>query len=102
MRRVPRGSSTTRPGPLEQPQVARDRRPADRQRVGELLDRPPAGPEQLDDRPPVRVAERVERIARRRGAARGPEPRAYSARILLFFASWVTSASPSASRSGGM
>ena len=43
--------------------MARDRRSADRQRVGELLDRAVAGGEQLDDRPAVGIAERVERIS---------------------------------------
>jgi hypothetical protein len=43
--------------------VARDGRPADRQRVGELLDRAVAAREQLDDRPAVRVAERVEGVS---------------------------------------
>jgi hypothetical protein len=42
--------------------MPRDRRPADRQLVRELADRAITGAEQLDDRPPVRVAERVERI----------------------------------------
>ena len=43
-------------GVLEQSQVARHGRPADRQGVGELLDGPSSAAEQLDDRPPVRVA----------------------------------------------
>lgn len=43
--------------------MARDGRPADRQRVGDLLDGAVAGREQLDDRAAVRVAERVERVA---------------------------------------
>jgi hypothetical protein len=51
---------------LEQPQVPRNRGTADRQRVGELAYRPVAGPEQLDDRPPVRVTEGIERIAGQR------------------------------------
>ena len=65
MRRVPTRLLEDQAGPLQQPEVARDGRPADRQRVGELLDGPAAGAEQLDDRPAVRVAERVERVARR-------------------------------------
>src|SRR4029079_17725393 len=52
-----------------------------------------------DDRPPVRVAERLERIpGRRSGRSAGRQ----TPRIRLFLASWVTSASPSASSSGGM
>jgi hypothetical protein len=51
-------------GPLQQAKMARDGRPADRQGVGQLLNRAAAGPEQLDDRPTVRVAERFEWIAR--------------------------------------
>jgi hypothetical protein len=43
--------------------VARDRRPTYRERVGELLDGAFAAREQLDDRPAVGVAERVERVS---------------------------------------
>ena len=50
-------------GLLEQPQVPRDGRAADRQLVGELADRAVAAAELLDDRPPVGVAQRVERVA---------------------------------------
>ena len=57
------GAVRDQAGVLEQPQVARDGRAADRQRVGELADRAVALAQQLDDRPPVRVAERVERVA---------------------------------------
>ena len=42
------------PGPLEQAQVPGDRRPADRQRVGDLAHRAVARSQQLDDRPAVR------------------------------------------------
>jgi hypothetical protein len=49
---------------LEQAQVPGDRRAADRQRVGELLDGAVAAVrEQLDDRAAMRVAERVERVS---------------------------------------
>jgi hypothetical protein len=47
---------------LQQPQVARYCRPADREGFGQLLDRPIALPQQLDDGPAIRVAERVERV----------------------------------------
>jgi hypothetical protein len=50
-------------GVLEQLQMPRDRGAADRQLVGELANGAIAGAQQLDDRPPVRVAEGVERIA---------------------------------------
>ena len=79
---------------LEQAQVARDRRPADRQRVGELLDGSVAGPAAFR-RSPAGSG----RPARRTGR---PPPVSTIARIRLFLASWVTSASPSASISGGM
>jgi hypothetical protein len=46
--------------------MARDGRAADRQLVGELTDGPIAGAQELDDRPPVRVAEGVERVAGQR------------------------------------
>ncbi len=62
MRRVPTRLLADQSGPLQQPQVARDRRSTDRQRVGELLDGPAARAEQLHDGPAVRVAERVERV----------------------------------------
>jgi hypothetical protein len=48
------------PGLLEQAQVPRDGGPADRQRLGQLADRPVAGVQQLDDRPAVRIPEGVE------------------------------------------
>ena len=54
------------PGRLQQAEMTRDRRPADRQGVGQLADRAPARrtfPEQLDDGPSIGVAERLERIA---------------------------------------
>ena len=47
----------------QEPEVARDGRARDRQRVGELLDRAVAGPEQFHDGSPVGVAERLERVA---------------------------------------
>src|SRR6185369_6860844 len=51
------------PGVLEQTKVTGDCRPADRQRVGDAAHRPTTAPEQLHDGPPMRVAERVERVA---------------------------------------
>ena len=42
--------------------MARDGRPADGQDIGDLLDGPFAGTQQLDDGSPVRVAERVEGV----------------------------------------
>jgi hypothetical protein len=42
--------------------VPGDGRAADRQRVGDLADRARTGAEQFDDGPPVRIAERLERI----------------------------------------
>ena len=99
MRRVPRGSSTTSPASLSRRRW--------RETAGRLIgsasascwtDRSPPR-EQLDDRPPVRVAQRVERVA---GGRRSGHRDRQSARIRLFLASWVTSASPSASISGGM
>ena len=45
---------------LQHPQVLRDRRPADRQAMGELADRARAFLERLEDQPPGGVAERVE------------------------------------------
>jgi hypothetical protein len=54
-------------GLLEQAQVSRDGRAADRQGVGELLDRAVAAAgEQLDDRAAMGVAERVERVSGQR------------------------------------
>lgn len=50
-------------GLLEQAQMARDRGAADRQCVGELLDRAVTGAQQLEDRAPLGVAERVEGVA---------------------------------------
>jgi hypothetical protein len=50
-------------GVPKQTQVSRDRWATDRQLVGELLNRPSAGTEQLDDRAAVGVPERVEWIA---------------------------------------
>jgi hypothetical protein len=52
------------PGVFQQAEMPRNRRTADRQCVRELLDRALAGTEELDDRPTVRVAERIERIPR--------------------------------------
>jgi hypothetical protein len=72
------------PRQLEESQVARYRRSTDRQGIGKLLDRPAAGAEKLDDRPPVRIAERVERIPRRKLLRSWS---AQSARIRLFLAS---------------
>ena len=101
MRRVPRGSSTTRPASLS----SRRWRETAGRLIGSAsassLDRPSPRAQQLDDRPAIRVAEGLERVAggvERRRAVATPQ----SARIRLFFASWVTSASPSASISGGM
>ena len=50
--------------PLQEPEMAGHGRPADRERLRELANRSIAGPQQLDDRPPVRVPERIERVAR--------------------------------------
>jgi hypothetical protein len=50
-------------GTLEQPEMAADRGPADRELIGDLLHRLTATAEDLDDRPAVGVAERVERVA---------------------------------------
>src|SRR4051794_10095580 len=50
------------PGVLEQSQMPRHRRSADREGVGDVPDRPATGTEQFDDLAPVRIAERVERI----------------------------------------
>lgn len=49
-------------GSLQQPQVSRDSRAADRQGSGNLLDRLVAVSEQAKDRPPVGVAEGRERV----------------------------------------
>src|SRR5688572_25423150 len=49
-------------GVAQQPQVPGDGRPADRQRVGDLPDRALPAAEQFDDRPALRVAERLERV----------------------------------------
>src|SRR4051812_25288898 len=57
------GAIRDQAGLLEQPQVARDRRPADRQRVGELAHGAVARPQRLDDGAAVWIAERVERVA---------------------------------------
>src|SRR5579864_665063 len=43
--------------------MARDGGPADRQGVGDLPHRPATRAQQLDDGPPVRVSERIERVA---------------------------------------
>jgi hypothetical protein len=59
----PLGPRADEPRLLQQPEVPRDRRAADRQLVGELLDGAVAAREQLDDRPAVRVAERVEGVS---------------------------------------
>ena len=58
------GALAHQPGVLEQPQVARDRRSADRHRVGQLADRPVTGAEQPQDLAAVGVAERLEGVAR--------------------------------------
>jgi hypothetical protein len=42
--------------------MPRHRRPADRKGFRQLLDRPIATSQQLDDGPAVRVAERIERV----------------------------------------
>ena len=92
------------PGLLQQAEVARDRGAADRQRVGDLADRPAAGAEQLDDGPPVGVAQRLERVTGRRAHASPTvmlATRAGRARIRLLRALCSTSASPSASITGG-
>ena len=61
---------------LQQAQVARHRGPADRQRVGDLADRPPPGAEQLDDGAPVRdpPAPRTDRRAARGSRVVGAHP----------------------------
>src|SRR4051812_6980153 len=51
---------------LEQLEVSRHRGAADGELVGELAYRAVTGSEQLDDRPPVRVTEGIERIAGQR------------------------------------
>lgn len=56
------------PGIVEQPQVARDRRPADGQTISNLLDRVRLSRQQLQDRAPVRIAQCVKRIAARLGS----------------------------------
>ena len=48
---------------LENSQVLRDRWTTDRQPVGELADGARPGAEQLEDLPPRRVAESVERVS---------------------------------------
>ena len=60
-------------GVLEQAQVPRHGGAADRQRVRELLDGAVAAREQLDDRPAVRVAEGVERVAGDRSEGHAPK-----------------------------
>ena len=50
------------PGIVQQAEVTRDGRAADRQPVGNLLDRARLPREQLDDGPSVRIAERVEGV----------------------------------------
>jgi hypothetical protein len=60
------------PGALQEAEVPRDRRPADRQPLRELADGSTglaARRQQLDDRPPVRIAERFEGVAGRRRPA---------------------------------
>src|SRR6476660_4572097 len=52
------------PGLLQQAQVSRYGGTADRQLVGELLHGAATAAQQLDDRPAVGIAERVERVAR--------------------------------------
>jgi hypothetical protein len=53
------------PCALEEPEVPRDCRPADRKFVGELPDTPVTRAEEFHDRSTVRVAEGFERIAGR-------------------------------------
>ena len=77
---------------LQQAQVTRHRGPADRELVGDLADRPAAGAEQLEDRAAVRIAQRLERVARRR---------VHVARMRLLRALCSTSARPSVSITGG-
>jgi hypothetical protein len=43
--------------------MLRDGRPAYRELVGELSDRPRSAAEKLEDLPPCRIAERVERMS---------------------------------------
>ena len=88
---------------LQQAQVTRHRGPADRELVGDLADRPAARTEQLDDRAPVRVAQRLERISSSRvhGTLRYPSRPFAIARMRLFRALCSTSASPSTSITGG-
>jgi hypothetical protein len=43
--------------------VLRDRRPADRQTVGDLADRDRAGAQALEDRAPGRIGERCESVS---------------------------------------
>jgi hypothetical protein len=50
-------------GFLEDAQVLRDGGPRHGEPGRELADRPRAGPEELEDLPPRRVAERVERMS---------------------------------------
>ena len=56
-------------GVLQQAEMPRYRGPADRERIGQLLDRAASIAEQLDDGASMRIAERVERIPQR--ASRG-------------------------------
>jgi hypothetical protein len=83
---------------LEQPQMPRYRRSTDRHHIGEVLNRSTLGParrQQLDDPTPIGIPQGLERVA-------CPLRRVQIALILLFLASWVSSASPSASSNGGM
>jgi hypothetical protein len=48
---------------LQQPQVTRDGRPADWERVGDLANRALARAEQLDDGPPIGVTQSIEWVA---------------------------------------
>ena len=87
---------------LQQAEVTRHRGPADRQRVGELADRRRAGTQPLDDGPAVRIAQRLERIARRLGHGHAASCLAgHVARIRLLRALCSTSARPSRSSTGG-
>jgi hypothetical protein len=51
------------PGLLEDAQVLRDGRAAHRKIAGEVADRPRPRAQQLEDLPPGRIAQRVERMS---------------------------------------
>ena len=68
------------PGKLQQAEMPRYRRPADRQRVRKLPNGPVAGVQQLDDSSPIRVAERFEGLSVQR-LARHPHDSNWSVTV---------------------